>query len=113
MERYEVTRERSEISKHNLVGKNRSEKTTANVPSTDRKRKPRQTYKTVRQILPPSPKKFQDIANHERNMDWEKAYLKEVESMYEIGGIEIVRRPRQVDIEILHIMEVFKWKFDN
>ena len=110
---HEVIRDKSEIGKHNLVGKELSEITTANVLTTERRRKPRQTYKKVKQLLPSPPKKFQDIANHERRMDLEKAYLKEVESMYELGGMEIVRRPSEEEVEILQIMELFNWKFDN
>ena len=58
-----------------------------------------------------APKHFYDIKNFNDKQKWYEAYYSEIRSLEETGKLKVVDRPS--DKEILSILELFKYKYDN
>ena len=96
----------------------------AHVVSGKRTRKPVQRYapegrsralKTIVRLskLQP-PKKFSEIEHRDDGADWLSAYKKEIQSLEDVGGFEVIRRKEVPEgAQVLKILELFTEKHDG
>ena len=110
---YDVVIHRSEVGAHNLLH-DPGEVGTHNVlpPHRRRSRAPPVKFKKTKPQVSP-PRNFDAIEQHQHARKWEAAYDKEVNSMYSLTGMEIVKRSTNLKIKVLDILELFTWKFDD
>ncbi|OQD85533.1 hypothetical protein PENSOL_c040G03155, partial [Penicillium solitum] len=66
-----------------------------------------------RDDLPPPPKHWKDVMNHPFQQGFLAAMKKEIHSLFEKETVEVTEKPRDRGIQILPLLWIFTYKFDQ